>query len=335
MGKVLTGSTPDDALLYMSIDELEKDVISLTSGYLNGLRGLNLLWDGIRDWRWSEEESWKNRCKWLYSRTRVYANFDWKDYLWTYGLRRTSKGAIKDLLRYIDMTQQQVHLELQGYKEGKGAQNLPYSHHTLGYLWDFFKKKYPEFATTVIEEKARAMGPDEFKRIIDYWTQLAKEDDLAINPELQYDMTLLNVPYGTRFHPYKLPTGVITGDPWQHDLRVKCIATLMDTFFSETPESHTALLDGNPYSIKDFAYWKKETSRKLYINVLNSFHSGAPKEKNGYIEWKHTHEFEHRIWMHESEDTIARALWNSEHPDEQLHILYEPNTIDWNNLTFN
>lgn len=332
MEKVLKGSTPDDALLYMSIDDLEKDVISLTSGYLCGLRGLNLLWDGIRDMSWSEEETWKKRCKWLYSRTRVYSNTGWKDYLWTYGLRRTSKGVIKDLLRYIDMTQHQVQLELQGYKEGKGAQYLPYYHHTLGYLWDFFKKKYPEFATTVIEEKAKAMNPDEFKRIIDYWVLQAKEDGLIINPELQYNMILFSVPPGTPFRSYKLPTGGIIGDPWQHDLRVKCIAALMDTFFSETPESHTALLDGEPYSIKDFAYWKKETSRKLYINVMNGLRSGAPNEKVGYEEWKRTHEFEHRIWMHESVDTIARALWNSEHPDEQLHVLYEPNTIDWNNL---
>lgn len=331
------------AIIYDGIETNDKYLVAslLAAEDLLRFEDLDTLWAGIRDPNWEGEELLRRKKEWLESRVSFYSDKRWRQYSWKKSLRRETKGAIEDFLYFLDTkSSNSCHVKMDYH------QLYCYYPTRVNFikLWEKIRQDNEQFILRCIVPRVEKLTIDEITNIWSQWADLAEPLNISINPES---------PYGLYFREK-----ICLSDQGSLDLlggrkKVLCInreiqsynsfvrefSAFIEWILSGSEDSVSSLVSGGPCSILPFYRWKRNVSKELYFSANSYWNCDMPKldkethDTRPYLEWKEKNPEEARIWMNETDKALCRALWNLEHPDDPIIVLYEPNYCSIESLT--
>ena len=332
-----------ESTYYDGIETSDIDLITSLIAYedMLGSENLDVIWNGIRDPSWQGEELLHRKKQWLESRLSFYNDKRWRQYSWKKSLRREKNGAIDDFLYFIDTNSaNSCHIK----KDFRHWYWYIPSRVNFFKFWERVRKDNESFLSNSIIPHAGELTMDGITKIWCSWAERALPLKININPDAPYGLTFREKVsltdkdsldcYGSRKIIMR-----INRENKMHNSALREFSVFVEWVLSGSEEAISSLVSGEPCCIRPFYRWKSSISKELYFSANAFWNCNMPKmdkekrDTRPYLEWKEKNPEEARIWMNETDKALCRALWNLEHPDDQITVLYEPNYCNIENLT--
>ena len=316
----------DIVLLQQGIDYLTKELLVL-EWVAKTPDDLDILWNGIRNLEWSDEEMLRNKLAWLNSRLKFHPLLNGKK---REGIRERwlLKNSTELYLRYFELLVRYNWGSFYGpVKEFKNFWNIY-----------FPLSKEPVYIEEKLEPLVAELTDEEFyalrKRIAgcfdDYRLNISSSmlEKFQLLPLLDFSDTKQVRKLGG-----KRKTEIEAEERKNYNHYIKVLAIFLSNCVLDQNTLNETISDDNCIAT-NFREYVRESLSHSYFDAWNHFRTGAPDdESSGYYNWKISHQREYNLFKNEASEAILRAMYNYNHPDEPIIVKFEPNFIDLNDFS--